>query len=230
MTSQADKNILVTYGDIKLYVDGALITLKDENGNSVEPFICNGAVYVPINAVGEALGKEVYWDNDTSSIYIDGRSSKPPIAAPLYNKPYLKVENAEWFSTGGNDGSNFIKLHPRNVSFKNVIRGQQWQNSVTYLLNAAALRFKANIAQASNWGAVETEYKIYGDDELLYNSPCMRNNAAPISIDINVEEVMQLRIELSITSIGQYDGINFYEYRGAGYRGIENAVVVTTNY
>jgi len=60
----------VTYSNIKLFVDGSLITPKDANGNVVEPFISNGTTYLPVRALAAALGKDVTWDGSTSSVYI----------------------------------------------------------------------------------------------------------------------------------------------------------------
>ena len=60
----------VWYNNIKLYVDGQRIDPKDTLGNPVEPFIINGTTYLPVRAVGEALGKEVNWDGNTSSVYL----------------------------------------------------------------------------------------------------------------------------------------------------------------
>jgi hypothetical protein len=67
-------NISVTYRDIKLYVDGELITPKDANNNVVEPFIYNGTTYLPIRAIGEALGKDVEWEGSTNSVFIGAKA------------------------------------------------------------------------------------------------------------------------------------------------------------
>lgn len=81
----AQKNISVAYSNIKLYVDGKLITAKDSAGNIVEPFTYNGTTYLPVRAVGEALGKNVSWDEAAQTVYIGDGSSTVPAAA-----------NSEW--------------------------------------------------------------------------------------------------------------------------------------
>ncbi len=40
-----------------------------------EPFIYNGTTYLPVRAVGEAVGKEVAWDNDTKTVTL---TTPPP--------------------------------------------------------------------------------------------------------------------------------------------------------
>lgn len=64
------KQITATYDNIKLYVDGKLVQVRDSNGNNIEPFIVNGSTYVPIRTVGQAFNKEVAWDEERSSVYI----------------------------------------------------------------------------------------------------------------------------------------------------------------
>lgn len=44
------------YNNIQIALDGKTITPKDVNGNIVEPFAINGTVYLPVRAVGNALG------------------------------------------------------------------------------------------------------------------------------------------------------------------------------
>lgn len=64
------KNIRVQYCGIKLVVNGAPVTPKDANGSTVEPFIYNGTTYLPVRAVGNALGQDVSWNGSTKTVYI----------------------------------------------------------------------------------------------------------------------------------------------------------------
>ncbi len=58
------KNISATFRNIKIVVDGK------EVSTSAEPFIYNGTTYLPIRAVGEAVGKEVTWNAGTNTVYL----------------------------------------------------------------------------------------------------------------------------------------------------------------
>ena len=58
------RNISATFRNIKIVVDGK------ELSTSAEPFIYNGTTYLPIRAVGEAVGKEVAWDGSTNTVYL----------------------------------------------------------------------------------------------------------------------------------------------------------------
>lgn len=68
--TNATKTIQAAYMNIKLVIDGVPVTPKDSNGTTVEPFIYNGTTYLPVRAVGEALGKQVGWDGKTKTVYI----------------------------------------------------------------------------------------------------------------------------------------------------------------
>lgn len=66
----ATRTITVEYSNIKLVVDGIEITPTDANGSTVEPFIYNGTTYLPVRAVGNAIGKQVNWDGGSKTVYI----------------------------------------------------------------------------------------------------------------------------------------------------------------
>jgi len=65
------QKIEAKYHDIKIIIDGEEIVPKDVDGTIVEPFVIDGTTYVPLRAIGEAFGKEVKWDSDTATVYID---------------------------------------------------------------------------------------------------------------------------------------------------------------
>lgn len=69
-TVTGKQTIDVDYLDIKLVVNGKEVTPKDVNGNVVEPFAYNGTTYLPVRAVGEALGKSVRWEGETKTVHL----------------------------------------------------------------------------------------------------------------------------------------------------------------
>lgn len=66
--SQISETVQRTFKDIKIVINGNTITPKDANGNIVEPFIINGTTFLPVRAVGEALGLTVAWDGNTNTV------------------------------------------------------------------------------------------------------------------------------------------------------------------
>lgn len=61
--ADSTQTISAVFGKVKLMVDGKAIDR--------ETLLYNGTTYVPLRAAGEALGKEVTYDNNTSTAYLD---------------------------------------------------------------------------------------------------------------------------------------------------------------
>ena len=68
--SQKTADATLIFRDIRLVVDGNAVEPTNAVGAPVEPFIIDGTTYLPVRAVANALGKEVSWDDATSTVYI----------------------------------------------------------------------------------------------------------------------------------------------------------------
>lgn len=68
LTAPIVKSIKATYTGTKITLDGELITPKDANGKTVEPFAVSGTTYLPIRAVANALGLDVEWEQATKTV------------------------------------------------------------------------------------------------------------------------------------------------------------------
>jgi hypothetical protein len=114
---------------VKVYIDDKLMTLKDVNGNVVEPFISNGTTYVPIRAISEALNKSVSWDGKTNSVFIGTQSTVAyqnieygfnfPLPDSWRN---FTIVTAEWKGTAieGPQSGNVIETGPV-ISIRNPL-------------------------------------------------------------------------------------------------------------
>lgn len=120
------KTIEANYMDIKLVVDGVPITPKDANGKEVEPFVFEGTTYLPVRAVGEALGKDVKWDGETKTVYIGeipGKINYLVDVCPPYEKNKYKEyhsSKAEFFKMGGKEYSNGFTLEANGSALINL--------------------------------------------------------------------------------------------------------------
>lgn len=65
-----EQTIKVIYNNIKVIVNGIQIDMRDANNNKVEPFNYNGTVYLPVRAIGQALGKDVRWDGKNNAVVV----------------------------------------------------------------------------------------------------------------------------------------------------------------
>ncbi len=64
-------NIPVSYNNIKIVVDGKQLSTDKE------PFIFDGTTYLPVRAVGEAVGKVVSWDGATQTVTLSAKTEAP---------------------------------------------------------------------------------------------------------------------------------------------------------
>ena len=216
------RDISAYYNNIRLVIDGELITPKDANGNIVEPFIYNGTTYLPVRAVGEALGKEVSWEGSTHTVYIGGQVtdySRPAKEVPLSELSYIEIGDSEGYTIAG----SIIRINSRSQTTLRDGRSG-FQNYVVYSLNSAATKFSA-ILNPPKYGSFDPEltYTIYGDGTRLYTIS-MTGDSAPVSVDLDVTGVQQFKIEVELVSRV------WNSFDDAFYRGIENAVILTTDY
>lgn len=70
--------IRADFKDIAVTLDGTALTLTDANGAAVEPFACNGTIYLPVRAVAGALGLEVTWDAASSTVALASAATSTP--------------------------------------------------------------------------------------------------------------------------------------------------------
>jgi len=113
------KNIEVTYNNIQIVIDGVKITPKDANGNIVEPFIYNGTTYLPVRAVGEAIGKKVEWDAATQTVYLGEKttatekvySSEGSNAPPPHGTSVWRANGSSEFYHSTNTCSGMLSPH-----------------------------------------------------------------------------------------------------------------------
>lgn len=132
------ENIEVTYDNIKIYMDGELVEPKDANGQTVEPFIYDGTTYLPVRAVGNAIGKEVNWDGVEKVVYLGAKPGNVEnwldVCGPyLYNRgeEYRLTDN-KYFTMSGKKYTNGFILDPRNKKGEACFNLNGEYNSVTF--------------------------------------------------------------------------------------------------
>ncbi len=61
--------------DFTVVIDGKTQTFKDAKGETVYPVLYEGTTYLPVRAIGEMMGKTVYWYEDEKKIELKDESS-----------------------------------------------------------------------------------------------------------------------------------------------------------
>ncbi len=191
------KTIDALYNNIKIYVDGVKIDPKDASGNTVEPFIYNGTTYLPVRAIGEAIGKTVTWDGATQSVYLGEKPGDkiyltdvcPPYGGEKYD--IYSSSKGEFLSIGGQKYTNGIKL--RYHSGFALVRLNGQYKSMSFIMGRPD---KDNI--------VDTTVNIFVDD-VLVKSIQVDGEALPRKYDIPLNYGLHLKIATDNDDVGIMD-------------------------
>ena len=184
--------IEAVYNDINIVVDG-----KKVNPDS-EPFISDGTTYLPVRAVAEALDKPVYWDGETSTVYIGKYSGS--LEYPTTKLVDMKNIGGGWFK------SNDLNDNYGNY-YSNAIHAY-YNNPAEYILNGKYSRLKGTLyIKEGERSDKSCGFVITADGKDIYTSPEITKTSRPIDIDISVKGCNDLKI----TKTG---GINIYVYLG----------------
>jgi hypothetical protein len=215
LASAVTRNISVTYRNIRLVVNGEHVTPRDGNGNIVEPFIFDGTTYLPIRAVGQALGQDVRWDGNTSTIYIgsggDGavvRHSWLDHMQHLNHQQSGSNANVTSWTPGSQstDGTTFDRgLRFRQDSLHSI----GWQ-SIDVALNSNYNMFTGTLVSGCSLEGT-TQVKIYGDERLLYTSPMISSGTIPVSFSVDVSNVLLLKIYVENFQVSGATRWNFHQ-------------------
>jgi len=193
----ATEKIEALYNNIKIYVDGIKINPKDAAGNDVEPFIYNGTTYLPVRAVGEAIGKTVSWDGTTQSVYLGEKPGEkqylvdvcPPYGGDNYN--VYSSSKGEFLSIGGEKYTNGIKLKYKGGFALITLNGKY--NSLNFTMGRPD---EDNIR--------DTTVNFFIDDVLI-KSIEVDGEALPKKYEIPLNHGLQLKIATDTEDVGIMD-------------------------
>ncbi|MBQ4556729.1 MAG: copper amine oxidase [Clostridia bacterium] len=192
-TGLVSKMIQVFYG-VDIYIDDKLLDAKDVNGNPVEAFIYNGTTYLPIRAVGEAVGKTVQWEGKNNSAYLGKHTGDKP-AVWLKDLDYF-YETGSGFRFSdtlqdnlGNTHNNCISTYSSTLggddaTYHYIINGQYTKLTGCFFLNYKNRSYNADY-----------KLKIYGDDVLLYEA-VVGSGIMPIDFSVDLRGVLKLSVHI----------------------------------
>ena len=188
--ASATKTIEALYNNIKIYVDGIKIDPKDVTGNTVEPFIYNGTTYLPVRAVGEAIGKTVSWDETTQSVYLGEIPGKTQSWMEVC-KPYEYINAKEYLAS---NGTTFTMS---GIDYTNGFTMQDMVNKseVCFNLNGRfnSLSFKVGHVDGEQSG--DRKLNIYLDGNLAKSETLVYNGGTK-TISLPLNGAMHLRFEI----------------------------------
>ncbi len=219
LAADLSQKIDVYYRNISLYVNGAQIVPKDAKGNVVEPFIYNGTTYLPVRAVGEALGMDVQWDGKTASAYLGKKDQNQPdtyLSKLQWNDYQERAEKSSISVINGTVTDYNGNSYTSGLLFSVYEAQYHWENKydncnalIAYPLNSSYRTLTGKIVLPKSYNLTTTGKKdcecaptdvyIYGDDELLYKATGV-TNSMPFSFTADVRGVNQLEIRINVSN------------------------------
>ena len=180
------KNIRVQYCGIKLVVNGATVTPKDANGSTVEPFIYNGTTYLPVRAVGNALGEDVSWNGNTKTVYI-GMNASDTASKKL--TPYQTSSSMNIIEKKGTSVSMMGKTYSQGLYADMWIGG-----TALYNLDGLYKSVEMDIGHMDNGQTNVSPLNFYVDGELV-DTYQLTGEMQTQHIKVNLNHGLQLKLE-----------------------------------
>lgn len=185
-----EQAINVVYDNYRIIIDGAD---KSNAPDDSKPFIYNGRTFVPLRYIAESMGKKVLWDGDTSTIYInDEGNSREDVY--FVTQGYEKSNEGIYLDSD----TNTVRLYSSSTSDREEFREDNktyYKQLITFNLNGLAKNVSGTIDMNE---AVDDRYEgkvvLYDqNDNVLYQTPMMRNSTTPITFEIQTLGVLQLK-------------------------------------
>lgn len=202
------------YNDIKIRLDGKTLTPKDAAGNPVEPFIIDGTTYLPVRAVGEALGLNVSWDGATNTVILGND--------PEYKQPAAWLGEMETFTGTGHeykiekDGQYNDDFTANNGDTFDRYYYPEQATGTTYLLKGQYTRFTATLYLSKQHKDSGFLYRvqIFLDDKLVYTSEAVGAGIEPVELNVPLNGAYKLEI---VTQGGTKQNDNTIDWQNSSY-------------
>ena len=202
LATTGTKTIEVAYNNIKICMDGEMIEPKDANGQTVEPFIYNGTTYLPVRAVGNAIGKDVSWDGVEKVVYLGAKPGDAEnwlnVCAPYQYKggeEYKLTEN-KYFTMSGKKYTNGYTLYLWNP----------YQTAeALYNIDGKYNSLSFTVGHIDNTTRANAKLNIYLDGIIAYEKELNYDDVAQ-KVTVPLNGALQMKIELTSDEPGNtYD-------------------------
>ena len=180
----------VVANGIKIVIDGQKINPTDANGNTVEPFIYNGTTYLPIRAVANAFGKEVYWDGANYTVYLGKMNG-----VLEYASKELSVNDSIGNGFGDARNNRLYDNYGNNYSRAIINSQNSFGGAFDVICNYKYSSLKGTIYVAKGYsGSATAQITIKTDGKTIYTSPQINKSTAPIPLNLNVTGCNELEL------------------------------------
>lgn len=185
------ETIEVSYQNIKIFMDGEEVDARDANGQKVEPFIYNGTTYLPVRAVGQAVGKEVAWDGVEKVVYLGAKPGNVEnwldVCGPYQykaGKEYRLVNN-EYFTMSGKKYTNGFVLGDHAYVAEALYNLDGQYNSVSFTVGHIDGTDNKNV-----------KLNVYLDGIIAYDMELKYDDVAR-KVTIPLNGALQMKLEIA---------------------------------
>ncbi len=193
-SERVTEKIEVFYNNIKLVVDGKPVKFgKDTAGKQIEPLIYEGTTYLPVRAVGEALGKVVDWDGKTQTVYLGKRND----VSNYFLKHFKAYDVGKYYWVFGETSEDELGgKYSMEMGGKKYYNGFKFGDPsyATFNLNGQVDKISGIIGLDDFENKKDTNVKFIGDGKLLKTID-LKAQTLPEDFSVNVSGVLQLKIE-----------------------------------
>lgn len=203
------KMIEANYMGIKIVVDGKEIVPTDANGKKVEPFASSGTTYLPVRAIGEALGKEVTWDGSTATVYvreIPGQETSwmkklPPYQVSKYSEIYDGTDHKAFMTVSGKEIMEGVQLKGDNSSYLSYAL---WNTDLKY----NSMTF--TVGHIDGTKDVNMNLEVYLDGQ-LYDSYEIQWDEPPKTINVPLNRAASVKLQGETVDSWNYHAYGIYD-------------------
>lgn len=196
------ETIDVFYDNIKIFIDGEELDPRDGDGQKVEPFIYNGTTYLPVRAVGQAVGKSVEWDGVEKVVYLGAKPGNAEnwldVCGPYQYKECkeYRLTNNEYFTMSGKKYTNGYTMYLWNPA---------GTAEALYNLDGRFNSVSFTVGHIDDTTRADAKLNVYLDGIIAYTKELKYDDLAQ-KVTIPLNGALQMKIELvSEEPLNTYD-------------------------
>ena len=182
--------------DIKIFVDGEEIELKDATGAEIKVIAVNGSTYVPLRAVSTSLGAIIRWNGREKAVCLYINSIPEDGITLTENKPYeLEGGSNLMVLTCYEDKGETISIN--NVKYSNSIYCYPCGNGASFNLDAKYSHISMTVGKIDNTDYdspdIRSEITFVVDGKIVYIHT-VDPNKNPEKIEVPLDYGLKLKI------------------------------------
>lgn len=204
MAAGQTKTATLYYNDISVVLDGNQLTLTNANGQNVEPFVIDGTTYLPVRAIGEALGLNVQWNGNSNTVYLSSDSTDDSDTGETVDMSTLEAYTGTGsFKTGESFINRQQEYSPDNMLYgiksgMNVLHDDIPSTfSIVYLLGGEYTTFEAYAAPIDGGGTPTFTFKDADTNKAL-QTVSLESGDKPVQVSVDVTGIDKLSITYKV--------------------------------